>query len=123
MKVLDSSAVLAVLYGETGSASAVAALPGGRASLVNVAEIVGDLLAAGAPSVATAEQAVRALGLVWCVPDERQALAAAALKPFKGLSLGDRFCLALAQSLGTAAVTADQAWANLTLPVKIELIR
>jgi PIN domain nuclease of toxin-antitoxin system len=29
-----------------------------------------------------------------------------------GLSLGDRFCLALAKRLGAAAYTADKAWKN-----------
>jgi PIN domain nuclease of toxin-antitoxin system len=36
-----------------------------------------------------------------------------------GLSFGDRACLALAMKLKLPAVTADQAWSKLDLPVEI----
>ena len=41
----------------------------------------------------------------------------------KGLSLGDRACLALAKRLAARAVTAERAWAQLDLDIEIELIR
>ncbi len=41
----------------------------------------------------------------------------------RGLSLGDRACLALAMSTGATAVTADRSWADLGLAVSIEVIR
>lgn len=41
----------------------------------------------------------------------------------RGLSLGDRACLALAGELGVSVVTADRAWADLGLNVAISLIR
>jgi ribonuclease VapC len=40
-----------------------------------------------------------------------------------GLSLGDRACLALAIEKGGKAVTADRVWAELGLPVEVELFR
>ncbi|MCW2722280.1 MAG: hypothetical protein JWR81_6102 [Pseudonocardia sp.] len=43
-----------------------------------------------------------------------------------GLSLGDRCCLALAERVGCAAVTADTAWAQLPLDglaLTVRLIR
>ena len=40
-----------------------------------------------------------------------------------GLSLGDRVCLALAESLGIPALTSDRAWATLNLGIQVELIR
>jgi PIN domain nuclease of toxin-antitoxin system len=40
-----------------------------------------------------------------------------------GLSMGDRICLATAESIGATAVTADRQWAAAGLPVAIELIR
>ncbi len=41
----------------------------------------------------------------------------------RGLSLADRACLALALDRGLKVVTADRAWAELGLEVKVELIR
>jgi len=41
-----------------------------------------------------------------------------------GLSLGDRACLATAQVLGNLPVlTADRAWADLNIDLKITLVR
>lgn len=57
---------------------------------------------------------------------DTEALAAAELYPLtssKGLSLGDRACLALARRLDQTAVTAERAWAELGLDVRIELLR
>ena len=41
----------------------------------------------------------------------------------KGLSLGDRACLALGHHLGLPIFTADRAWKDLEIGVKIHLIR
>jgi PIN domain nuclease of toxin-antitoxin system len=41
----------------------------------------------------------------------------------RGLSLGDRACLALAQREGLPALTADRAWAGLDIGVEVRLIR
>jgi len=40
-----------------------------------------------------------------------------------GLSLGDRACLALGLRLGLPALTADGAWAGVSVGVRVELIR
>lgn len=122
MKVLDTSAVLAVLYEEDGAEVARRALPGAAVSLVNVAEIVGDMVLGGGDR-AKAESTLRDLDLEWVMPDEDQALRAAAMRPMKGLSLGDRFCIALAQARSASVVTADQAWKKAGLGVAVELIR
>jgi PIN domain nuclease of toxin-antitoxin system len=41
----------------------------------------------------------------------------------RGLSLGDRACLALAMDLKLPVVTADRAWAALDLGVEIRQVR
>ena len=58
--------------------------------------------------------------------NESLAYRAAALRQatrHAGLSLGDRACLATAQSLGVRAVTADRNWANLPPEIQVQLIR
>ena len=56
---------------------------------------------------------------------EDAALAAGMLAQTQqfGLSLGDRACLALALRRNVAALTADQEWSKLTLPIRIQVIR
>ena len=41
----------------------------------------------------------------------------------RGLSLGDRICLALAEGEGVPALTADRAWADLDIGIEVSLIR
>ena len=41
----------------------------------------------------------------------------------RGLSLGDRACLALALKLNLPALTTDRIWENLNLSVQVQVIR
>jgi ribonuclease VapC len=123
--VIDASAVMAVLRGEAGAGEAESYLPVAAMSAVNVAEVVARLIDFGAaPDVA-----LRALdGLqVSILPfDAATALEAGVLRQStraRGLSLGDRACIATAKLLGTLVVTADRAWAELDLGVEVVLIR
>ena len=123
MKVFDTSAVLAILYGEEGADKAAAALPIGCIAMANVTEAVSDLLVGGHGSIDRCADTVRALGLEWVPTQEPQAIKAAELRPLKGLSLGDRSCLALALTRNAPVVTSDQAWARLPHGATVELIR
>lgn len=123
MNVFDSSAVLAIIYGEQGQDVAKARLSKGVVSTVNLAEVLGDYVASGRGDITAARRAFDGLGLAALGPDSEQAARAAELKRPR-LSLGDRFCLALGEARGDRVVTADQAWATLSdVRVPLEFIR
>lgn len=113
--VLDSSAVLALLFGEPGAERVKRTLPGALLSAVNFAEIVTKLCERGMPQD-QARLAIEAIGVEVvdfgidqaCVTGELRNRTRSA-----GLSLGDRACLALAQQQNLPAITADTAWAQI----------
>lgn len=120
MIVVDASALLAFLQGETGAA--------------RVEEVL-DEAVVGAANWSEVAQKVRAAGADWGVASglllsyrlrvEPVSLrdAEAAAKSWKrgsGLSLGDRLCLALAGRLDLPVLTADRAWGE---SERIEQIR
>jgi ribonuclease VapC len=126
--VLDASALLAYLRDEPGGERVLSAiLSGAVMSTANFAEVGTWFMRNGAD-----EPYVRDLRkqLVFTLTpvDDDLAIRAAALEPItraQGLSLGDRFCLALAARLGVAAVTADRLWqpAAAQAGIQINLIR
>ena len=122
MKVLDASAVVAYLLGEPGADVARAALPMGCVSVVNLCEILTRIAREGVAPELTLKN-VEDTGVRFLETSVAQATRAAILRDRPGLSLGDRFCVALAQELGVPVVTSDRVWAQLNLPVPVELIR
>ncbi len=122
---LDSSVVLAVMWGEAGAENAADQLRTGVISAVNYSETFGKLIDRGLTREA-AETAIDALALRVVSFDEDQALAAGRLRETTrgaGLSLADRACLALAAAEGVPALTADRAWSRVDIGVEIEVIR
>ncbi len=123
--VLDSSAVLAVLLNESGADNALQYFQNGRCCSVNVTEIVARLIDRGrTPDQAAGDFFDTGIS----VDDFGTDLAVLAgrllaVTAHKGLSLGDRACLALSIRERAIAVTADRDWATLDLGCKIELIR
>ncbi|KQM36571.1 type II toxin-antitoxin system VapC family toxin [Sphingomonas sp. Leaf10] len=125
--VLDASAIVALLKGERGASKVTAVIADASVCAINQAEVVSHFVHLGAPL-----EEVRAMlgalpytvipaddALAWEAGSLRTATAAA------GLSLGDRFCLALAKRLGVAAYTADKAWRDIASDVaaKVVIIR
>lgn len=125
--VLDASAILALLKGERGAAKVAAVIADASVCAINQAEVVSRYVHLGAPlddiramlgalpyRVIAADDA-----LAWDAGELRRVTATA------GLSLGDRFCLALARRSATPAYTADTAWREVAgdVGVKVVLIR
>jgi len=126
-KVFDSSAVLAFLYGEAGSETVRADLPEGVLCAVNAAEVLTVLVRDGVP-LPEAGLALQKTGLIILDFSSRHAAKAAELSSpallRRGISLGDRACMAVSLTEELPAVTADREWRALAIPgLKIELIR
>lgn len=123
--VLDASAVLAVLHGETGADLVTNVLDDAVLSTVNYSEVLGKLIERGG-TTAQARAAFASLDIQIIAFDTDLAERVAELKkPTRsaGLSLADRVCLALAGRERAPAVTADRRWSALTLGIEIKLIR
>ena len=122
---IDASAILAVIWNEPGQEQALASLPNAVISAVNYAEVRTKMSDRGLGGSDLRELLVE-MSIEVVSFDLAQAEATANLRPLtksRGLSLGDRACLALAIGTGGIAVTADRSWATLGLPVEIEIIR
>ncbi len=109
--VLDASALLAYLRGEPGADVVERVMDDGAVcSAVNWSEVAQKVRAAGADwSVASALLASHGVRVQDVGTADAEA-AAARWRAGSGLSLADRFCLALADRLGVTAWTADHAW-------------
>jgi ribonuclease VapC len=123
--VLDSSALLAFIQGEPGGEVVAATVGDALMSSVNHAEVVTKLVErTGSLDVARAALGVANVDVVDF--DRSQAEQAGLLAKqtrSRGLSLGDRACLALAAREAAPVLTADRIWATLKLDVEIRLIR
>ena len=125
MIVLDSSALLALLFFEPGCERVAEVVPRSCISTVNLAEVL-ERLARDGRALDAALDRLERMGIVWIDFDRELAIGAAALllptAPW-GLSLGDRACLPLARLRHLPAVTADRAWAKLDIGIPIEVVR
>jgi len=123
--VLDASAVLVAFFDEPGAEAVADRMDRALLCSVNYSEVVSKLVDRGTP----AEQIVEIMGQLdveLVTADRELAMRAGLLRAEtrgKGLSLGDRYCLALAASRNAVAVTADRAWADLDIGLSIEMVR
>jgi ribonuclease VapC len=125
--VLDASALLALLHDELGAAKVAEVLAGARICAVNLAEVVSHFVHLGMPANEV-DTMLRPLPIDVVAADEALARIAGRLRSVTasaGLSLGDRFCLALAERDGLPALTADKQWRTIAdaVPARIVVIR
>lgn len=122
---MDASALLALLDGEPGQEAVASLIPEAVIGSVNLAEVVGKLAERGMPE-AEIRQALEGLALEVYPFDQEQAYTTGMLRPSTreyGVSLGDRACLAVAETLGLPAYTADRGWSKLDVDIEVRLIR
>jgi PIN domain nuclease of toxin-antitoxin system len=122
-RVLDASALLAVLHDEPGAERVE--LERSAISTVNWSEVLSKCRDRGVETEGLRED-LEALGLSIEPFTLKDAELAAEIRPRVrplGLSFGDRACLALGLRLGLPVVTADRAWKGLQLGLEIHVIR
>jgi ribonuclease VapC len=123
--VLDASALLAFLRQEPGADRVDGALAAAGITSVNWAEVVQKSLSAGV-EVEGLRGDLHALGLSvipFSAEDANQSAMLWRQTRHLGLSLADRACLSLALRLNLPVLTCDRAWAELVLPLEIQLLR
>ncbi|MEO7026987.1 MAG: type II toxin-antitoxin system VapC family toxin [Caulobacteraceae bacterium] len=123
--VLDASAVLCLLNDEPGADQVKAVLSRSRLSAVNFIEIVSKLVDNGLDDEEIRSD-LTALNIRIVDLDRQQAEQAGLMRAAtrsRGLSLGDRACLALAARTNSIALTGDRAWVGLALEARVELFR
>ena len=126
--ILDASAILALLLKEDGHERVTDALiAGAGVCTVNLAEVAARCARVGMPPD-DLRQFTRLMPVTWIKPDLDLAYRAGEMVAITGqfgLSLGDRFCLALAEREKIPAFTADREWlkAGPLLGVEVSLIR
>ncbi len=124
--ILDASALLALIKNESGADKVEKLLGSMIMSCVNVSEVA-TILFKNDMSTEDFRESILPLISTILPFDEKQALITASLQKktkSKGLSLGDRACIALGIHLQVPIYTADKIWTGLELDqADIRLIR
>ena len=123
--ILDASALLAHLRGEPGGDMVADRLDSGAICAVNWTEVIQKLVDDGMSdgTIRAALDGISAAVVSFDIPLAEDAGRLRRATRERGLSLGDRACLALARRRGLPVLTADRAWAELDLGVEVVLIR
>jgi PIN domain nuclease of toxin-antitoxin system len=123
--ILDASALLALINQEKGAQEVKKYFPNVVMSAVNVAEVAAVLHFSGIPEAEVVEILNDLVQTV--IPFEKKHIYKTAFlrhhTKHLGLSFADRACLALGILSKQPVVTADKAWAKLSLDLEVELIR
>jgi len=125
--LLDASALLALFQGEKGSETVAGHIPYSALSTVNLAEVASVLNKVGMPENEI-QELFTDIDIEILSYERESAVATGSIRSLtqkKGLSLGDRACLATAKKHKRIALTADKVWLDFQeeLGVVVELIR
>ena len=121
--VLDASALIAMLKQEPGGDKVAQVIGDTKITAINYAEVISHFCHAGMP-VAEVDAMLNPLPIVIIPADAKQAQLAGHLRTITssvGLSLGDRFCLALAKIEKLPAWTSDRNWQTIAEAVQVEI--
>lgn len=124
--VIDTSALLALLWQEPGWQTVAQALHEANSlmSTVNLAELVAKTQEHHPVSESDVRSLLAELPITIVPYDADQAITTGILRNTTrtlGLSLGDRACLALAQQQKAPALTADRLWLELADPLNLDI--
>jgi ribonuclease VapC len=123
--VLDSSAVLAVLFGEAGADAVIALGSAAVLSAVSYSECLAKATDRGLP-LAEAERVLASFRYPIVAFDAEHAAVAASFRPATrhlDCSFADRACLATGLLRRLPVVTADRKWAKADLGVEVIVFR
>jgi ribonuclease VapC len=123
--VLDSSALLAALLSEPGGEVVGPELGNSLMLSVNLAEVAASLRADDNDDEAVRE-IIDQIAIPFVAADAVLAIDAGLMRTVtdrSGLSLGDRFCLALARRAGLAVLTADRAWSDVAEDLGVTIVQ
>lgn len=122
--VLDASALLAMLNEEPGGAKVADNIASARICVINYAEVISHFIRLGMPE-RYIDAMLDPLPMEVVPADKGLGKIAGRLRRVTaqaGLSLGDRFCLALAQRDGLRAWTADKVWKTVEKDVEVDIV-
>jgi ribonuclease VapC len=124
--VLDASAILAIIFDERGAEKLTdELLKDAVASTVNLAEVQSKLIKKGYDLDEAWEDILSLVTAAEPFTREQAKIAGCLITKTesRGLSLGDRSCLALAIALNAPVYTTEQLWKDLRVGVPIHVIR
>lgn len=113
-----------MLKGERGGAKVAGAIARSRIGVFNYAEVVSHFIRLGTPE-REVDAMLDPLPLTIVPADKALAQVAGRLRAVTaeaGLSLGDRFCLALARRYGLPAWTADKVWSTIAEAAEVKVV-
>jgi PIN domain nuclease of toxin-antitoxin system len=122
--VLDASALLALLRDEAGGDKVADVLNGAHMCVVNLAEVTSHFVHNDMPPHEV-DAMLHPLPVTLVEADAELARVAGHLRAATSrarLSLGDRFCLALAMREKLPAWTADRQWASVAEKIGVDVV-